>query len=562
MDNATRSNRLTEALRLLEAGEHLRAASALEALRDQVLPDMAAMDSADERVRAGTLLGLARAYPLQGRAQEAVRAGCEALLWFEQLEDFGGACDAHAQLALGYALLGVGREALDHALQALDLARHLQDENREAWALLRVGNAHAALDNPMQAREVTQQAREMAQRLGLSALDFACLSNQSLFTLDELGDARFDGDAERSVVAQAMAELLASQALELARDSGKPFREALALSNLNEALLLGGDWQRAQPTVQALERLADAQGFSSMLRSAQLQQASLAAAQGAWRQAIEQADRLLRDAAGQLLPRQRKTLLLLLYESHKALGESDRALAYLEELVRVERQAMRDAQLVHTQLLLVREEVHQAVVRAERAQAEAQAAQLRNALLEREALKLQRQLADSDREAREDALTGLANRRHAEQSLQHCLQMARRLQQPLALALADLDHFKRVNDAHGHATGDAVLRELAALLRRELPASALAARWGGEEFLIVLPGFDDGASRATLEQLRAAVQAHDWSRLAEALRITASFGGARCEAHESDWAPALQRADEALYAAKNRGRNRVCLSGD
>lgn len=554
-----RQAQLAEALRQLDAGEHQQATPLLEALRDQVSPEQAALDPGDERLRAQVLLGLARAHPRAGRAAEGARAGCEALLWFEQLDDVVGACDAHSQLALAYALLGVGRESLDHALQALDLARRLQDREREAWALLRIGNAQAALDNPVQARELTQQARELAQQLGLAELDFACLSNQAFFTIDELEQSRFDDDASPGQVTQAMAVVLAQQALELARTHANPYREALALAHLNDALLLGGEWQRAMHTVTELELLAKAQGLQTLERQAQLQRARLAAAQGAWLTAIAQADSLLREAAGQLLPRQRKALLSLLYESHKALGDSARALAFLEELMRVERQTVRDAQLVHTQLLLVRDEVQQAVGRADRALAEAQAAKLRSALLEREARQLQQRLQDTDRAAREDALTGLANRRHAEQSLQHCLQMAQRLQQALSLAMLDLDHFKKVNDQHGHACGDAVLRELGQLLRSKLPAGTLAARWGGEEFLIVMPGFDALAAEKALEALRAAVQGHDWGRLADGLAVTASIGAASGAELEGDWAKTLARADAALYAAKRAGRNRVML---
>ncbi len=559
MNHAAREQRLADALAQLVGGEHIQATPALEALRDQVLPEMAVLSVDDERMRARVLLALARAYPRQGRSQDAVRAGCEAALWFEQLGDTAGACDAHALLALAYAQLGVGREALDQALQALEMARHLQDREREAWAMLRVGNAHAALDNPAQAREITQQAREIAQTLDLPELDFACLINQAGFTLDELEFARFDGDSGRSVVAQAMAELLAQQSLDAARQSGNPYREALALSNLNEALLHGSEWDRVQEHIDGLLQLADQHGYTSLRHSAQLQQAKLTAAQGGWQTAIALAQGLQREAAGQLLPRQRKSLLQLLYECHKAWGDAGRALAYLEEMVRLERQAVRDTQMVQTQLLLIREEVHQAVGRAERAVAAAQQAQQRSAVLEAEALRLQAQLVDTDRAAREDALTGLANRRHAEQALLTCVEMARRLQQPLALAMLDLDRFKQVNDQYGHATGDAVLRDLGQLLRTQLPAGALAARWGGEEFLLVLPNTAFESCEPVLERLRAAVQAHAWADLAKGLAVTTSIGASLCASTDEGWEPALARADAALYAAKAEGRNRVIV---
>lgn len=559
MKRAAREQRLALAIAQLDAGEHIQATPTLEALRDQVLPEMAALSEDDERLRTRVLLALARAYPRQGRSQDAVRAGCEAALWFEQLGDAAGACDAHTLLALAYAQLGVGRESLDQALRSLELARHLQDREREAWALLRVGNAHAALDNPAQAREITQQAREIAQQLQLAELDFACVNNQAGFTLDELEFARFDGDNGRSVVAQAMAELLAQQSLDAAKASGNPYRQALALSHLIEALLHGSEWDRVQAHIDALMQLADRHGYTGLRHSAQLQQAKLTAAQGGWQVAIAQAQKLQHEAAGQLLPRQRKSLLQLLYECHKAWGDADRALAFLEEMVRLERQTVRDTQMVQTQLLLIRDEVHQAVGRAERAVAAAQAAQQRNAALEAEALRLQAQLVDTDRAAREDALTGLANRRHAEQALLTCVEMARRLQQPLALAMLDLDHFKQVNDRFGHATGDAVLRELGSLLKTALPAGALAARWGGEEFLLVLPNTAFEACKPVLERLRAAVQAHAWANVAEGLAVTASIGASLSASTDEGWEPALARADAALYAAKAAGRNCVIV---
>lgn len=155
MNTSSRAERLKLALAQLDSGEHQQAVAALEALRDQHMPDepdSKALSPEDGVLRARTLLALARVYPRQGRAADAVRAGGEALFWFEQQSDLPQACDAHAALAMAYALLGVGRESLDQAMAALSLARQLKDEAREGWALLRLGNAHSALGNPVQGR--------------------------------------------------------------------------------------------------------------------------------------------------------------------------------------------------------------------------------------------------------------------------------------------------------------------------------------------------------------------------------------------------------------------------
>jgi diguanylate cyclase (GGDEF)-like protein len=564
VNTSSRAERLKLALAQLDSGEHQQAVAALEALRDQHMPDepdSKALSPEDGVLRARTLLALARVYPRQGRAADAVRAGGEALFWFEQQSDLPQACDAHAALAMAYALLGVGRESLDQAMAALSLARQLKDEAREGWALLRLGNAHSALGNPVQGRSITQQAREIALRLDLPELDFATLNNQVYFTLDELDTLRVDGNLADASLTQAMAESLAQQALNSARHNAHPFREALALSHLNESLLHGTEWERAAVHIAELEKLVGEHSMPTLACNAQLQRAQLAAGQGQWQMAIERAENLLRQSASPLLPRQRKSALQLLYECHKAWGDMARALGYLEELVRLERHAHRETQLVHTQLLLIREEVQQAVHQVERAQAEASRQRELNLQLEREHQALQNLLQDTDRAARQDALTALANRRHAEEVLTQLNQQATRLQQPLALALLDIDHFKRVNDEHGHATGDAVLREMAQLMQQQLRDADLLSRWSGEEFLVAFSTTRADAALGVLERLRSAVAQHDWSRLGALRTVTVSMGLAIAEGPDEDWRTQLARADEALYAAKAQGRNRVVQAG-
>jgi diguanylate cyclase (GGDEF)-like protein len=162
-----------------------------------------------------------------------------------------------------------------------------------------------------------------------------------------------------------------------------------------------------------------------------------------------------------------------------------------------------------------------------------------------------------ERQALVDGLTGLANRRHADDSLVVELARAERFGAPLALILADLDDFKSVNDRYGHPTGDHVLREFAETLRGTVREIDLAARWGGEEFAVLAPGTDlDGAVQLA-ERIRAALEARvvrapDGSRIA----VTASFGVAAAPA-ESTPAELVGAADEALYGAKHDGKNRV-----
>jgi diguanylate cyclase (GGDEF)-like protein len=163
--------------------------------------------------------------------------------------------------------------------------------------------------------------------------------------------------------------------------------------------------------------------------------------------------------------------------------------------------------------------------------------------------------AELEEMARTDVLTGLANRRHADDVLRATIASARRHGRDLCVVLVDIDRFKSVNDLHGHAAGDAVLRVVASRLAAGLREEDTAARWGGEEFLLLLP--DSGDAGVVAERLRAAVAA-DPVRIDEALTIpvTASFGWA-CWTGGETAETLVARADAALYAAKDGGRDRV-----
>ncbi len=159
-----------------------------------------------------------------------------------------------------------------------------------------------------------------------------------------------------------------------------------------------------------------------------------------------------------------------------------------------------------------------------------------------------------------DSLTELANRRKLFEALPEAFEQARAQAQPLAVLMIDLDHFKDLNDAHGHLTGDACLRDFAACLRAELPPQALAARYGGEEFCILLPNTPLVDAAATADALRNCVasQRLPGCTATHVVGITMSVGVAACIPSASTSAEQLlARADAALYRAKAAGRNRV-----
>ena len=162
-----------------------------------------------------------------------------------------------------------------------------------------------------------------------------------------------------------------------------------------------------------------------------------------------------------------------------------------------------------------------------------------------------------ERQALVDGLTGLANRRQADEMLATELARAERIGGPVGLILADVDDFKAVNDRHGHPTGDMVLRDLAATLRETVREIDTAARWGGEEFAVILPGTDLEGAAQVAERLRVALAEREiLSVVGEPLHVTASFGAAASNS-STTLAQLVGAADEALYRAKRAGKDRV-----
>ena len=165
---------------------------------------------------------------------------------------------------------------------------------------------------------------------------------------------------------------------------------------------------------------------------------------------------------------------------------------------------------------------------------------------------LETQNADLAEQTRTDPLTGLPNRRAFAAALNSEIGKSLSGGQRLAVAVLDIDHFKLINDLHGHAQGDQVLRELASLLRTQFSARGMAARYGGEEFVMLWPGSTAAEARLQCEFIRQAV-----SLLPIGLPVSVSIGVTEFRRHDDSTEALFKRADEALYAAKRSGRDQV-----
>ncbi len=155
-----------------------------------------------------------------------------------------------------------------------------------------------------------------------------------------------------------------------------------------------------------------------------------------------------------------------------------------------------------------------------------------------------------------DDLTGLPNRRGVMSFLEFEISKSKRYEEPLSVALLDLDDFKAINDTYGHLVGDTVLREFAALMRSKLRASDIVGRWGGEEFLVIMPNTDLRTAVGVIERLRKEVSERYFDLVG---RLSVSAGVAELR-EEDDTASIIRRADENLYRAKREGKDRVISS--
>ncbi|MFK7956482.1 MAG: diguanylate cyclase [Lysobacterales bacterium] len=197
----------------------------------------------------------------------------------------------------------------------------------------------------------------------------------------------------------------------------------------------------------------------------------------------------------------------------------------------------------------------------ELAQMERAVSHLRNVELAEALEEVEAQKTELERLSIRDPLTGTYNRRYLDSALDKAFHFANRHNNLLAIAVIDLDHFKQVNDQYSHAVGDQVLIRFVELLNDNLRAEDVLARFGGEEFVLVMAGVDLAAGAAACQKLCHRVTEFDWSTVQDGLSLTISIGLAD-NVGASTWAEIMSNADRRLYKAKDAGRNRVKPSLD
>ena len=460
-----------------------------------------------------------------------------------------------------HGVMGAPVEALRAALQARAQAIELGDVAREAEALLAAGASHQRVDEHAAAIGYFEQAERLLQSIDDAHLHHGLLRRMgvscSILGLHDKALAYI----ERSIA------VLPQDAPAQDRMSS---RNSLinAYSRRVDATVLAeaerhAAYEAMRPLLQALIRDATAEGCHRIALLARANYGTVLVRAARYAEGIEYLGALLPELAAAGLRGDVGAAKGSIATAHLKLRAHAAAIATFHEALEMlgegsiafRREVWDGIAAAHEALDQPREAL--AAFKNARALERKLADSAAVASLEKREVRsdMARVTAELARLADEDALTGLANRRAAERALRMALEATSPV--PLALLFIDLDHFKAINDRFGHAMGDRVLRECAQLMRQGSRSDDVAARWGGEEFVLILMGADAARAGEIADRLRGAVQQFDWSALHPALRVTVSIGLASSMEAGGGIAALLALADGRVYAAKEAGRNRV-----
>jgi len=491
----------------------------------------------------------------QGQLAEQIEAGrlrCFFLLRRGQLADMlaaaeqllpllraggpsPGLCEALRWTALAAADQGDFETALMAAQEAGAGAKELGDLRLEAVALNALGIVFERMGDPWQAERLMNEAAALVREQATPFEQVVALNNLWTVAMGSFHLLRDTGREAESQQALQRALQLGRQVRPHVRELGDPFAAALSDSHLGETLLYLRQLDEAGVFLDSAQRNCQHYGFLALAGRVGCLRAELAQARGHADAAYAALSRLLQEIVGKSNLAELRRLHATAYRCAKQLGLSEAALRHLEAWNLLERRRA-SAQLV---------------------------AQSRYVASRIEAQRLRAGDPDTPRPAEDDTvlrdpLTGLGNRRLMEQRLPELVAEAQARGAPLTLALVDLDHFSAINAQHGTAVGDRVLQALAGMLQDNTRGSDLLLRYGGEEFLVVLPDTVPDRAFEVCERLRQCVESYPWHELAPGLDATLSIGLATAPPHSTDLLVA--RAESAMYRAKHLGRNRVALA--
>ncbi len=441
------------------------------------------------------------------------------------------------QRAVAFAGAEIGRfdRALAAAYEVHALAEATGQPGPLSQALNTLGICFERMGDPWQAERLLREALTIARDGAPQRELFSALNNLCAVLIGTYYLQRGSEVTAASLAALERALPLAEEMAGLIAAAGDPYWRIIAEGNLGEILVHLGERDRSRALLDRTLAEALSLGFGPQAERVNCSIAEWALRHAAPEQARELLLTMLAEAGSRpLTPMTELRAQHALYQASKALGDTAAALRHLEKHTDLLRERIVKQLQAQSEQFITRVEAEQSRREVERQRARAQSLE-----------------ADT----RRDPLTGLGNRREVDHHLPALLKDTAAAGRPMTLAILDLDHFKQINDRHGHLVGDRVLLAIAQLLRECMRQADLVARIGGEEFLAVLPDADETRALEICERIRQRVAGHDWAAVAPGLAVTLSAGFASAPPY--DEAVLATRADQALYRAKSLGRNRV-----
>ncbi|WP_305782396.1 GGDEF domain-containing protein [Symbioplanes lichenis] len=453
----------------------------------------------------------------EGRSERGGRWAHEVLAWAGEHDDAFLLARAHRVLSIFYRQVGDLSEGLTHAVQSYS---HLADDEPDVVRARHLMTLAVALDESGSTEEGARRFREALQ-LASAAGD----AELALNILNNMAYTAYEKDDERG------ARELVTHMRDALAGAGRRF-SALELDTIARIEMMSGNYGTVekilhvvldadQALVEMHEGDAPAVCLLTLAEARRLDQRYAAA-----QEALDAAARMATERGLDRVRAQAREEQAALYA---ATGRFE--LAYEEHRA-----------------------FHRAMTALHSAQSEARARALQAVFEATEA----RQASEHFREmAHRDALTGLYNRRYVNGRLPALLGEALVRRSPISVAMVDLDHFKQINDRLSHSTGDAVLQQVAELLAEFATGPMVAARMGGEEFLVIMPGAGAAEAAEQCERLRRLIRDHGWEPVTGTLPVTASIGVTTSDDGRGSPSALLSLADRNLYVAKREGRDRV-----
>jgi len=544
-----------EALRLKAAAGH-RTGRMDEALADAAEALRLFDEKADTAGMARSANVLGNIEVRLGRYAGGLRHIHQALDLFEACGNREGMAGCHNNLGSIQKLIGNYPSALEHYNLSLGLKRALGDNQGIANTMLNLGNIYVLLEKERDAREAYEEALAIYCRNNDTRGQSYCLNN--LATLSHnAGDYSAAGEFYRKSLDMARRvqdwEIVMASRLNLAHVTYKTGDAAGAEAELRSGLAEAVGQDDPHHQITALQWLAE-----------------IFADQGRTEEAKRHIGRALDLAQGldaqELIMTMQKTMAEVAEKS----GDCAAALAHYREYHRCERELFNRESETRIEGIRVAAQVEQ--VKREKELLQAANEKLTRANIELEQLnkmihkgndyrsrlveKLTEQSRELDHLSKTDSLTGLHNRRHLDEVLAQEFVRAQRYNDPLTVAMVDIDDFKKVNDRLSHRAGDESLRAIAGILRQNCRGVDFIGRYGGEEFVLVFPETAVLQALHVCERIRKTVEEYNWERIGKGLKVTVSIGlsgDTALPSHEK----LLDSADAQMYRAKKQGKNQV-----